>query len=342
MSDKTKIEWTDATWNPIRGCSRISEGCRNCYAEGVANRFKGVGMPYEGLIAKTGQWNGTIKFIDSVLDQPIRWKRPRRIFVNSMSDLFHENLPFSEIDTIFAVMSAANWHTYQVLTKRADRMQKYFKNDDWIDRVRKIAWDLNPASAYHETHMIGGLPNVWLGVSVEDQKTADDRIPYLLETPAAVRWISAEPLLGEIDLTRLSPTLFDASANALTGYWRWTDGPKKKESNALNWVVVGGESGGNARPMHPNWVRNLRNQCVNANVQFFFKQWGSWREPNQNEEFNTSNGMAQKKPAFIVGSDGTVNCFRSASIPDPAVMVLAGKKNSGRTLDGKEWNQYPS
>ncbi len=329
MSDKTKIEWTDATWNAIRGCSRISEGCRNCYAESVANRFKGEGLPYEGLIARTGQWNGKIKAVDSVMDQPFRWKKPRRIFVNSMSDLFHENLPFSEIDKIFAVMSAANWHTYQVLTKRAYRMQEYFKNDDWIDRVRKIAWNLNPASAYHETHMIGGLPNVWLGVSVEDQKAAEERIPFLLETPAAVRWISAEPLIGPIDFSGMwVPSNPAIHVNML---------------EKLDWVVVGGESGKSARPMHPDWARTLRDQCVALDVPFLFKQWGEWL-PGE---------LVVGKTVYAACSDGKIMISKGNKARDNfgthpdihsgnLIALKVGKKAAGRLLDGKEWNQYPS
>ncbi len=174
-NQKNGIVWTDETWNPLRGCSRVSEGCRNCYAESVARRFDGPGLPYEGLIASGGQWNGQIKLVPEKLDEPLRWQRPRRIFVNSMSDLFHPNVPNEYIDRVFAVMALASQHTFQVLTKRPERMLEY----------------LNRRTT---------MPNVWLGVSIENQVTADERIPLLLQTPAAVRWVSAEPLLRPVDL----------------------------------------------------------------------------------------------------------------------------------------------
>ncbi len=318
MGDKTNIEWTDATWNPIRGCSRISEGCRNCYAEGVANRFKGEGMPYEGLIAKTGQWNGNIKVIDDLLSQPVRWKKPRRIFVNSMSDLFHENLTDEQIDKVFGVMWAC-WmmgieHKFQILTKRAKRMHEYMSQDrryEWA-KAAMPAGLRDKITLYPNPH-----PNIWLGVSVEDQKTADERIPFLLGTPAAVRWISAEPLLEKIDLTKVS---YEQSPGYFGDALQWYHRPHSERNtkwNGLDWAVVGGESGKNARAMHPEWVRNLRDQCVDANVPFFFKQWGE-HAPNW---FNDDNGNK------IEGSEW---------------IDRMGKKIAGRTLDGQEWNQYPS
>ena len=237
------IAWTEETWNPIRGCSRVSEGCRHCYAETVANRFKGPGQPYEGLIAPGGQWNGNITVAHNLIDQPLRWKKPRRIFVNSMSDLFHENVDDYIIRRVFDVMAQCPQHTFQILTKRPERMQQLLSMWERIG----ITGD----------HFKGKpLPNVWLGVSVEDQTTADERIPLLLETPAAVRWISAEPLLGPIKLT-----------------WEdRADGMIVDKFPLLDWVVVGGESGQGARPMHPQWARDLRDQCQAAGVPFFMKQ----------------------------------------------------------------------
>ena len=300
MGDKSKIEWTDATWNPIRGCSRVSEGCRNCYAERQAARFGGKGQPYEGTInyrsqvsgltytnrgaagSAVGSWNGTIKVIEEHLTDPLRWKKPRRIFVNSMSDLFHENLADETIDRIFAVMALCPQHTFQVLTKRAERMVAWFARSTTHAEV----------SAFCLTNfdrcMIGTrwpLPNVWLGVSVENQAAADERIPHLLRTPAAVRWLSVEPMLGPVK------------------FWCPYPGP------VIDWVVCGGESGAGARPMHPDWARSLRDQCVAAGVPFFFKQWG---------EFAPSD-MAVGVPELRVG-----------------------KKRAGRTLDDMEWSEYPA
>ncbi|MBW4978299.1 phage Gp37/Gp68 family protein [Marinobacter adhaerens] len=286
MGQKTGIEWTESTWNPIRGCSRVSEGCRNCYAETVANRFKGPGEPYEGLIAKGGQWNGEVKLVEHKLDEPCRWSKPRMIFVNSMSDLFHENVDFETIHRVMLVMQKAQHHTFQVLTKRPERMLRFFK---W--------WGGECERSFPEV-----MPNVWLGVSVEDQATADERIPLLLDTPAAVRWISAEPLLGPVDLSSLPY-------------------PCKVKGN-IHWVVVGGESGRNARPMHPDWARSIRDQCQTAGVPFLFKQWGEWLP--------------------VLGqSEGVPIWGKKHSFEDGTFMGWVGKKDAGRSLDGRTWDQYP-
>ena len=320
MGDKTGIQWTDATWNPIRGCSRVSEGCRNCYAEKVAKRFNGPGMPYDGLIARTGQWNGKITIADNLIDRPLRWKKPRRIFVNSMSDLFHENVPDSVIDKVFAVMALSKKHTFQILTKRPERMLAYCKTlgrHHSYDRVSIAAkeirkskgffWSLDNNAGWH-------LPNVWLGVSVEDQATADERIPLLLQTPSAVRWISAEPLLGPIDLDAMSRTP-GADPDEVTEV---DDeyGPPLSGVGGIDWVVVGGESGPGARPMHLDWARSLRDQCQAADVPFFFKQWGEFA------------------PNWFCDDDGKYD-------GGPIWMDRVGKKSAGRLLDGREHNEYP-
>ncbi len=284
---KTSIEWTETSWNPLRGCSRVSEGCRHCYAEVVANRFKGPGMPYEGLIGKGGQWNGQIQLIHSKLREPFSWRKSRRVFVNSMSDLFHENVPFSFICDVFLVMSQCPEHTFQILTKRADRMREFF--DDAEDAVRT---SLNIIDDPNQPPFEWPLRNVWLGVSVEDQINADNRLPELLQCPAEVHWVSAEPLLGPIDLTEFLDTML----------WATSDSPM---THFLNWVVVGGESGPHARSMEPFWVQSLRDQCNAAGTAFFFKQWGEYAP----------------------------NC--------KGKMLRMGKKNAGRFLDGREWNEYP-
>lgn len=204
MSDGTGIEWTDATWNPIRGCSRVSEGCRNCYAESMANRYSGPGLPYEGLAAN-GKWTGEVRVVETHIEDPLRWKKPRKIFVNSMSDLFHDGLRDEDIAEVFGVMALANQHIFQVLTKRPKRMSKLLNDVMFWARVEGVAQrrehertgeDPSLSLAVH-----GPLPNVWLGVSVENQASADERIPWLLGTPAAVRFLSCEPLLGPVDLT---------------------------------------------------------------------------------------------------------------------------------------------
>lgn len=283
MSDDTGIEWTDATWNPIRGCSRASEGCRHCYAERVAARFSGPGMPYEGLVRisntldgrKPIGWNGTVRMVAEHLADPLRWKRPRRVFVNSMSDLFHESLTNEQIAAVFGVMAAAPRHTFQVLTKRARRMREWFA---WAGRLDLDRLQAHAYSAILESDHAGRLaiargrgqswplPNVWLGVSVENQAAADERIPELLATPAAVRWISAEPLLGPVNLT--------------SWLWDWSrieseddnGGALPPRDPRLSWVVAGCESGPGARPCDVAWLRSLRDQCAKAGVAYFVKQ----------------------------------------------------------------------
>lgn len=329
MADKTGIEWTDATWNPIRGCSRVSEGCRNCYAEGVANRFKGPGQPYHGLIARTGQWNGAVMVVEHLLDWPLRKRKPMRIFVNSMSDLFHENLPDEWIDQVFAVMALAKQHTFQVLTKRPERMLRYFTDLGLRSELIGVEAEAIGGIDRHDEALQQRwplpLPNVWLGVSVEDQATADERIPLLLQTPAAVRWISAEPLLGSVDL---SPWL---SANALHEI---DGGPR------LDWVVVGGESGRNARPMHPDWVKSLRDQCKVFDVPFLFKQHGEWLATSFCDDETV---MLPSKKTVYVRPDGT---FHDGSdgidfFGGDEETAWVGKKAAGRMLDGIIYDQYP-
>lgn len=280
MADHSKIEWTDATWNPIRGCTRVSEGCRNCYAEHVAARFSGPGQPYEGLATRTGKgprWTGKVAFIEKALDQPLRWKKPRRIFVNSMSDLFHEDVTDDQIDRIFAVMALAPHHTFQILTKRPERMRDYLGTRagdwwaHWPDAARKSGALLGDLPSVGRA-MSWPLPNVWLGVSVEDQATADARIPHLLATPAAIRFVSAEPLLGPVDLTDI-PWPSDRPKFPETD--DISDGRcslRMIEGTRLDWVIAGSESGPGARACDLSWVRLLRDRCASAGVPFFWKQ----------------------------------------------------------------------
>lgn len=274
----TKIEWTEATWNPIRGCSRVSKGCEHCYAEGVARRFAGSGQPYEGLVRldregrPKAQWNGTVRFVPEHLADPLRWSRPRMVFVNSMSDLFHERLAFEEIAAVFGVMAGAPQHTFQVLTKRPARAREFF---GWYEGSSGAG-----ASAYAAMHeaMARGLDvepdddpewplsNVWLGVSVEDQRTADERIPVLLSLPAAVRWVSYEPALGAVDFS------------GEHGGSDWL-GDRRDDSPGevgIDWLVVGGESGPGARPFDVAWARSTVAACREADVPCFVKQLGSY------------------------------------------------------------------
>jgi protein gp37 len=322
MSGKTKIEWTDASWNPIRGCSRVSEGCRNCYAERVAARFSGSGKPYEGLAVMKSDgphWTGKVELVREHLEDPLHWRKPRRIFVNSMSDLFHENCDPEWIGAIFRVMLLARQHTFQILTKRPEQMRKWFR--EWY---------------------AGQLPskNVWLGVSVEDQKTADERIPLLLETPAAVRWVSYEPALGPVDFTPFFDPVGSYCCGGEPEFCHCLDQwPCDEHGNYLspNWIVCGGESGPGARPMHPDWARSARDQCQAAGVPFFFKQWGEWAPTKAKPKIGQYTGGG-----IFFRPDGTYGSQGDWWAKTAAAMDNLGKKSAGRLLDGREWNEFPA
>lgn len=289
----SSIEWCDTTWSPVRGCSRVSEGCRHCYAERIAARFSGPGLPYEGLatIGKNGpRWTGEVRLVWSALKEPAGWRKPRRVFVNSTSDLFHERLDDTDIDQVFGVMWACRYlgrgenvydgHTFQVLTKRPERMHVYLTQDR-KDLARRWAYAAvnhgggeNPDALWDSIAFeTAPHPRIWFGVSVEDQAAANERIPLLLRTPAVVRFVSAEPLLAHVDL---SPWLFDrerAIRSAMRGPAALNyDQADDTMSYPLNWVIAGCESGPGARPMGEDWVRSLRDQCQAAKVPFFLKQ----------------------------------------------------------------------
>lgn len=363
MADKTKIEWTDATWNPITGCSIVSPGCTNCYAMRLAGTRLKHHPTREGLTTETKAgpvWNGEVKFNRRALLQPLEWKRGRMIFVCAHGDLFAENVPEDWIDQVFAIMALAQHHTFQVLTKRSERMQTYLASSELQDRIADAAFSIDPeaGSILSADIQIAGdklfpLPNIWLGVSVEDQKRASERIMPLLTTPAAKRFVSAEPLLGPVNLVDID--WGDGSLDALkVKTWKreidcWRDTEPTWEHSfldwynladmpddedimhpVLDWVVVGGESGPDARPMHPDWARSLRDQCAAAGVPFFFKQWGEWLPMKQSE--------GKLLPATTISYD-VLNDPRG-SFHSRAYKI--GKTRAGRLLDGVEHNAMPS
>lgn len=333
MGDKTRIEWADATWSPVTGCTRISDGCLNCYIErSTPIRVAGRKFDGEGIGSSLA-----VQLHPNRLDWPLRKRDGKKIFVCSQADLFHDDVPDEYIARVFAVMAEAPRHTFQVLTKRHGRMRSLLSVPEW-PRILQIArdnmhsewdprWDDDAVSDWYTWP----LPNVWLGVSTEDQKHADLRIPALLDTPAAVRWISAEPLLGPIDLIQ-----------------HFGSGPAFGNPAALDWVVAGGESGPRARPMHPDWARSLRDQCVEAVVPFQFKQWGQWAP-------GFSHGEGENGPGdTFVNLDGTTghvwideedcsvrNWCGDWNENSHAMTRCASKKRAGRELDGRIWDQFP-
>jgi protein gp37 len=300
---KTRIEWADAVWNPVTGCSKVSEGCDNCYAERMSKRLAGrCGYPAANPFKVT--------FHEDRLGDPLRWRKPKRIFVCSMGDLFHDDVPDEFIARIWWVMgqcagyldpSRHRPHTFLVLTKRASRMKDWIRG--WCEPHTRKRWVESFGAVYDwesgPRYWPDVLPNVWLGVTAENQETADKRIPMLLQIPAAVRFVSCEPLLGPVGLAAYI-------------------------SNGIQWVIVGGESGPDARTVHPDWVRSIRDQCIAAEVPFLFKQWGEWCYPEQMPEdayrawdVHYGTGDYHNQPFGV------------------------GKKAAGRELDSRIWDEYP-
>jgi protein gp37 len=333
MGDKTAIEWTDATWNPVTGCTRVSSGCDHCYIERTPP-FRQTGRRFDG--DGPGSTTGVLLHHDR-LHQPWRWRKPRRVFVNSVSDLFHDAVPDDYIAQVFAVMDAAPEHIFQVLTKRPARMRSLLSSLAFEHAVFKH-WSGGSALNPDERYPGWPLPNVHLGVSVEDQRAADLRIPTLLDTPAAVRFLSCEPLLGSIELV----------PEHLGGYPesdQWTRDRQAGLVPLLNWVIVGGESGPHARPMHPNWARSLRDQCAVADVPYFFKQWGEWAPPTELVENHWCDVWEERHVQYVHPVDGRTMSHGDWGVGDHeqgwAQMHRVGKKRAGRELDGRTWDEYP-
>lgn len=412
MSDKTAIEWCDATWNPVVGCSIVSPGCTNCYAMKQAARIEIMdmgaratrdeslvigGTHYAGTTkpSKAGAvWTGKVALAsESVQLAPLRRRKPTVYFVNSMGDLFHESVPDAWIDRVVAVMALAPQHTFIVLTKRAKRMREYMANVEreafWMSAVARFLTTI--PGMMDRAHPILGrrepwlpLPHVVLGVSAEDQQRADERVPDLLATPAAGRFVSAEPLISGIDFRRwlatarvtcrACGTVFwlheaDPCTHYPTGWtlacpgcgncrctpkqedrgdpvswgppndWRPRDigrfnrvHPRIKIKSGLDGIIVGGESGPGARPMHPDWARSIRDQCAAAQVPFFFKQWGEWAPRDAcSDAWTSGEGGLQFDVCHMMSraGDGSNNVHR------------VGKRRAGRLLDGREHNDLP-
>ncbi len=364
----TSIAWTDFTWNPVRGCSRVSEGCRHCYAERLAARnlpelrSPTTGKAFAQMTPTGPRWTGKVELIPSKLDEPLHWRRPRRVFVNSMSDLFHEALDFHDIAAVYGVMAMASRHTFQVLTKRPARRLAFMR---WMGELvgpgnvplanmktlplmgALIAADhrgVRPGRGVVAAAQVRSWPlsNVWEGVSVEDQATADERIPLLLQTPAAVRWASYEPALAPVDFSRFltagdsdnlkrgsehSRTDGDVPAARVaapqrqrphrdksTGHELSDQGAERLAVGNLDWIVVGGESGPGARPFNLRWALSAEQQCRAAGVPFFCKQWGA-------------------RPCLP--SCASLDCTHPDC--DPGWIQLADRKGG----DMKEWKRAP-
>lgn len=345
MAD-SKIEWTDKVWNPVTGCTKVSQGCKNCYAETLHDMRHKAFMEGKKLPQQYSTPFSVVRCHENRLTQPLKWKKPSMIFVNSMSDLFHEDVSVDFIARVFAIMflcwvdskPLSEQHQFQILTKRPERFTIFnddifyelvadYANDYFEKEIRKLSAPLFYAD---EVRTCFPLNNVWLGVSVEDQKTADVRIPQLLNTPANVRFVSAEPLLSQITFPKISYRKLGRACSSCSGKGHYNDNfkthcPECKGKGVnpthLDLVICGGESGKKARPMHPGWARSLRDQCGAEGVIFFFKQWG---------EFLHIDEFYSLHPNYIIPKNKMLTNF-----------IHVNKKKAGRLLDGVEHNDLP-
>lgn len=382
MAETSSIEWTDATWNPVTGCSVVSPGCTNCYAMRLAGTRLAHHPSRAGLTRDTKAgpvWTGEVRVNWDWIDQPLTWSRPRRIFVCAHGDLFHEEVGAEDLSLIYGTMIAAHHlrgHQFQVLTKRSARARQMLNDAGFwqqamatataeiMDRTdpqnrrrddaRATCGDYGPDAP---------PPGIWLGVSAEDQTRADERIPDLLATPAAVRFVSAEPLLGPIDfwaVRRYNPRglpWIDALSGLVMRGAYLARSPSESSLNtsvripgelpALDWVIVGGESGNGARPMHPDWGRGIRDQCETAGVPFFLKQWGEWAPQLGAIDLYEFGEVSRRQWAAWNGDDGRWDYWDRPmwcdDLGDPKdCLVKVGKRAAGRLLDGRTHDAMPA
>lgn len=333
----SKIEWTDETINPYPGCTKIAAGCLNCYAERRAHRLASMGRKAYKVTITDKHWNGHIGFQPEHLTLPLSWRKGRRIFVNSMGDLFHEAICFHRIRDVWELMRKTERHTYLILTKRIKAAKSFAEwlKEDWSEKF--------------------ALPNVWLGVSCSTQVDVDKNIPILLQIPAAVHFVSFEPLLEDINCRLPDKYVPYAKEMRMAGGRHHTG---QSLLRGLDQVIVGGESGPGARTMHPEWPRDLRDQCVEAGVAFFFKQWGEWLHKSYldylpgigHSEIDLEHGDYSFD---IEGSLCRLRSPKKGSGPALAGELYltkldcvdgyyrVGKKKAGRVLDGRTWDEYP-
>lgn len=344
---KSNIEWTDRTWNPVIGCSKISTGCNNCYAEKMAHRLKAMGTKgYENEFAVT--------LHPDRIDDPLKRRKPTVYFVCSMGDLFHDDVPFEFIDKILTTILRSPRHTYLILTKRPERMKEYFTKwhqDYEMDDAEAYA-SCRPPAIYD-----GKIKNLWLGVTAENQEHADKRIPILLDTPAFKRFVSIEPMLSKINLFGLMPSrerddklssvqlsmgvdaVYDDRLyiNALRGESKWYHRGEniENQTNKLDWVICGGETGAYARGLHPDWVRSLKDQCEETQTPFFFKKWGEWIPIEETWKIDNAKRL-QKNEQWVNLNGGSG--FHGAKIWR---VKKVGRSSERYLIDGKEYRQFP-
>lgn len=381
MADKTEIQWTDRTFSPITGCTRTSPGCEHCYAERLVatrlrqqKRYQGLAMMCGAVGNQEAHWTNAIRLHEDLLLEPLKWQKPQKVFVCSMSDAFHKDVPDAFLDRMFAVFALSPHITFQMLTKRAERMRSYLSAPDICARIEAAAVAIAEGNCHGRwfAHAFNGrkflprwpLPNVWLGVSVESQKYADERVPLLAETPATIRFLSCEPLIGPVDLLQFLPIAAHKSFHTPTGrqvsktYWT----PQEAEAfmipkPMIHWCIVGGESGPQARPCQLEWMRALVAQCKAGSVAPFVKQLGAapliareeWadtpappllREPKTKESEYVENhrgyGILHLKNSHGGDMSEWPDDLRIREFPESAMVVTAGKATKADLPDTEE------